>query len=339
MYDIHQISDKPILLEPPQQDPRPSQWISRVAELLSVVALLSVLAYLLTPLLFGDQSSGCDYSGDIPLEEAFRPIYDEHCLTLGAPISRAEETNLDGYGPRIVQYFEGALLTVDLAGNAATAEAFPLGSLAVAENSDTTAVSDADQALFDQYWAENGSNDFLGERLTDLVQVDDSELIYFENGSLIWDSATQRLTPHPLGRMHLYSNNPQFMIGVVNIPEDRVSGAFGAVPEYDLEMVVQHPVLYSGDQQIVTVRVLNTIEDSPAVGGTLNGNVYFEDVGDTLSEAFVLSATEEPGVYTAVVNLPSHPNGNAGRDVIVNVSYRGNDTNLTTTVKKFQTWW
>ncbi len=339
MYDIHQISDKPILLEPPQQEPSSSQWISRVAGLLSVIAFLGVSVYLMTSILSGNRSSGCNYAGDIPLQPAFQPIYNEHCLTLGAPISRAEEINLDGYGPRVVQYFEGALLTADLTGSPATAEAFPLGTLVFDEGLETVSVSDADQELFDQYWLENGSSDFLGDRLTGLMQVDDAQVVYFENGGLKWDSATQRLTPYPLGRMHLSSNNPEFRVGTIVIPEDRLSGAFGDLPEYHVEMVVQHPVLYSGDQQIVTVRVLDTIENSPAIDFSLNGAVYFEDIGESLNEAFVFSATQEPGVYSAVVNLPAHPDGNAGRDVVINVSYRGSDANLMTTVKKFQTWW
>ena len=342
MYDIHQISDKPILLEPPNQKPnRFNQLISRASGFVCLVVLVGMLGYLVVPLMTSSQTSGCNVTGSIPIHEAFQPIYQEHCLTMGAPISRIGEDNVQGYGPRTVQYFEGALLMADIAGNADSVEVFPLGRLLAPENgAGTQAVSNASREAFNQHLESNGISEFLGQPITGLVQVDGVELAYFENGGLIWDASGRRTSAHSLGLMHMFNNNPQLMIDTAYIPTDTISRSiFDAIPEYAFDMHVAHPVLYSGEQQVVTIEVVNAISNSPVNALSLNGTVYFADLGESINQSFTLQATDEPGIYTAQINLPQHPEGNEGRDVLIQVSYRTNTTDVITTIKKFQTWW
>lgn len=339
MYDIHPISDKPILIEPNQQKPKPpSNWISRVAEAISVLVLMGVLGYLVIPLAFTNAAAECDYSGDLPIEPAFLPIYEQNCLTIGAPISRMGQENIEGIGPRTIQYFEGALLMTDLAGTLSAAEIYPLGNILAPENPQLA--SPSANLAFVQYWQESGDNSILGSQLTDLVEIDGVQLVYFENGALQWHELAQNATPYHLGRIQLYANHPQLMVNAVNIPdEERLFATFGDVPDYKVTMTLQHPVLYAGDQQVVTLEVTDSITNNPITGLNLVGTSYFEDLGTDLNETFVLEPANELGVYTAVVNLPTHPKGEGGRDIAVTVSILGGNAEEITTIKKFQSWW
>ncbi|MEM9774080.1 MAG: hypothetical protein AAF902_05840 [Chloroflexota bacterium] len=351
MYDVHDIKEAAAVMKTAEKEP--SQFEKLVGQsIIGAFLLFTVFALLyLSVVLFQGQSGGCNYSGEIPIHTDFIETYENHCLVIGPPISAITTANLDGIdGVRTVQYFEGALLTGPAAGNSMEADVYPLGIQRVESLQSTGSfVSVAqlnnlpDSAL---------QHELLGEALGGIFENSGQLLIIYENGSLLWDSDFGRFTRQSLGRDHALEYASDTLIEVeltrVTIPNDSIRfflDTFNVItspppqpPEFVMDVTVKHPILFPEDQQTVTVEVFDRLSNTPAEGLLIGGSVYFSDFADTATSV-TFSPTAVPGVYTAIINLPDHPEGTEGRDVLIDVSFRNASSDEISATKTFKTWW
>lgn len=350
MVEIKQMSHKPNLVKPPENQ---SGWfdfvIRRLGGIASLVGIILAMGYLIIPLAIA-QDGSCDYRGDIAIHPPFEPVFEENCLVMGPPISRIATVSLEGYGNRTIQYFEGVLLMGVASGSSQEVEIFPLGELLQPENPTVDFAPDTTQ--FYDFLTETGNNQFLGEPMTSFLQMGDRLVIYYENTSLRWNPNSQTVSHQSLGRDHLINNYPELLIeGDVTqllipqspfrfIPRNVFPQAIQA-DDYTVNVSVKYPVLYTDSQQVVTVEVINRLSNEPVSDLTIAGLVQFTDLENSQASGleFSLEPTQIPGTYTARINLPDHPKGTSGREVIVDVSFDGVDTEKVSAIKKFQTWW
>ena len=95
------------------------------------------------------------------------------------------------------------------------------------------------------------------------------------------------------------------------------------------------------------VEVIDRISNEPVTGLDISGLAQFSDLADLSAEqiqdfngySFRLEPTEIDGTYVATIDLPDHPDGVAGREVTIDVTFDGIDTERVSAIKKFQTWW
>jgi len=313
------------------------------------------MGYLIIPLAFS-QDGSCNYQGDIELHLPFESTFEKNCLVTGPPISRIATVKLDGYGERTIQYFEGALLMGDPVGRSQDVEIYPLGKFSQPEAQllDTGALSTDDTRQFYRFLDETENDQFLGEPVTDFVKMGDRWVIYFENSSLRWNPNNQTASHQSLGRDHLINHYPELLIESdvtqLVIPDTvfrfiprNTPPQVVAADKYTVDVAVKYPVLYSDKQQVVSVEVVNRLTNEPVTDLTIVGLARYADVlpetsgGDEVQ--FSLEPTGVPGMYTASVALPNHPNGAAGRHVVVHISFDGANSTRVSAIKKFQTWW
>ena len=199
----------------------------------------------------------------------------------------------------------------------------------------------------------------LGETVTDFLQIGDRLVIYYENTSLRWNLNSQTVSHQSLGRDHLLNNIPELLVeGEVTqllIPEGPLRFIPGNDPlptapqasDYHMSVAVKYPVLYSDRQQVVMVEVIDRISNEPVNGLDISGFAQFSDLGGNLTEqdqqfsgsTFSLEPTDIDGTYVATISLPDHPDGVAGREVTIDISFDSVDTERVSAIKKFQTWW
>lgn len=352
MFEIKQVSDKPTLIKPLQTQPsRFDLLITRLGGIGALVGMILSLGYLIVPLAFSSDGR-CTYQGDIEIHPPFKPVFEENCLVMGPPISRIATKNLEGYGNKTIQYFEGALLMSEPIGNAQEVEIFPLGALLKPDKQALDVVPDT--ARFYEFLAETGNDQFLGQPVTDFLQMGDRLVIYYQNTSLRWNPANQIVSHQSLGRNHLLNHYPELLVEGENttlfIPQTRTRFSLRnvlpqptQVDDYAVNIAVKYPVLYSDKQQVVTVEVINRLSNEPVSGLTIIGLAGFTDLSDSVfdenSKKINFEPATTPGTYVATVTLPKHPEGTAGREVIIDVSFDGANIGKVPAVKKFQTWW
>lgn len=343
------------MAKPPEKQPRWFDWlIARLGGFASLAGILLALGYLLFALT-GAQDGSCSYRGDIEIHPPFEPIFEEYCLVMGPPISRIATVTIDGYGDKTIQYFEGTLLMAAPNDDSQEVQTFPLGTLLQPKNQPPSLTPIT--AQFDNFLAETGSDQFLGEPITDFIQMSDRLVVYYKNTSLRWNPNSQTISHQSLGRDHLLNNYPELLIEgetiQVEIPNTSIIRfIFGDIqPEavkaddFAVNIAVKYPILYAGKQQVVTVEVIDRISNEPVSDLTLTGLVHFEDLDGSVQSDnsvkvnFRLEPTDIAGIYVATINLPDHPNGVAGREVTIDVSFDNENTEKVTAVKKFQTWW
>ncbi|MFK7803740.1 MAG: hypothetical protein AB8G95_19055 [Anaerolineae bacterium] len=346
------MSDPPNLVRPPEKQPGWFDFVmARLGGIISLVGIISAMGYLIIPLAITADGS-CTYRGDIEIHPPFLPVFEKNCLMMGPPISRIDTVPIEGYGDRTIQYFEGVLLMAPPNGNSQEVEVFPLGVLSQPETQSADFLPDTSQ--FFDFLAETENDQFLGEPVTSFIQMGDRFVIYYENTSLRWNPNSQTVSHQSLGRDHLLNNNPELLVedGITQIfiPQfpnrtSPINTLPVAVPaeDYAVHVSVKYPVLYTNNQQVVTVEVINRISSEPVIATDLvvTGFAQFSDLENTDANRFdlELELTNTPGIYKAIINLPDHPNGNAGREVIIDVSAFRVNSEKVSTIKKFQTWW
>lgn len=357
MFEIQQLADKSLEAKPQDTQPNWFDWvIARLGGFASLLGIVLAMGYLIIPLANG-QDGSCNYRGEIDIHDPFEPVFAENCLVMGPPISRIATVNLEGYGDRTVQYFEGALLMGAPAGNSQEVEIFPLGQQLQPDEQIAGFMPDID--LFNSFLTETDSGQFLGDPVTSFIQMGDRLVIYYENTSLRWNRNSHTVSHQNLGRDHLLNNYPDLLIeGEVTqlvIPDTPLRFIPGNDPlpippeasDYNVNVAVKYPVLYSDRQQVVIVEVINRISNEPVTGLDISGLAQFSDLADSPVEhnqdfsgySFSLEPTESDGTYVAIINLPDHPDGVAGREVTIDVTFDGVDTERVSAIKKFQTWW
>ncbi|MEM8861798.1 MAG: hypothetical protein AAGD96_26040, partial [Chloroflexota bacterium] len=139
-----------------------------------------------------------------------------------------------------------------------------------------------------------------------------------------------------LTRVVIPSDSVRFFLDTLSI----INNQAPPPPEYVMDVTVKHPILFPEEQQIVTVEVFDRVSNQPAEDLLIAGSVYFNDPNLLNNEVEInFEPTALPGTYTATIELPAHPEGKEGREVIVDVSFRNASSQLITTIKTFQTWW
>ena len=351
MFKIHDIKEAASVMKTAEKEPSPIEKLagrSIIAAFLSFTIL--ALLYLLV-VLFQGQAGGCDYSGDIPIHAGFIETYESHCLAIGPPISAITTASLDGVdGVRTVQYFEGALLTGPVASNSSEAELYPLGSEFVESLQDTNTFVPISQ--LNNLPEDAVSHELLGDALGGIFENSGQILVVYENGSLLWDAGSSRFARQSLGRDHALEYASDTLIESeltrVIVPNDSMRFFLDTInaityeppplPEYVMDVTVKHPILFPESQQTVTVEVVDRFSNTPADGLLIGGSVYFSDLDD-VSVNVTFGPTDTPGVYTATIELPEHPEGIAGREVQIDVSFINATSGEISATKMFQTWW
>jgi len=267
----------------------------------------------------------------IPVAEPFRAFYEKMGgrAVFGDVLEPAFPAPDDG---RLLQYFENLRLELD----PDTGEVLvsPLGEEIAPEANNMPVPEDAAaiQAAFDAFYAEHQGAILFGPAISPVILEGERAVQYFRNGRLDWYPELpegSRALPGQLGAAHFADT----MAVVLPDIRDNIVAPAVNVTAVDVYASVRAPVLYGGDEQTLTIKIINQAGGESVSDLRVEAVMRFGaeerllDLGVTQAESWIYAPLDMSGVPPGVqVELE------------INV-YAPGDRLLGADTVSFQTWW
>lgn len=288
---------------------------------------------LLIFLLAGCTIASVPDAGDIslPVAEPFQAFYEEMGgrAVFGDVLEPAFPAPDDG---RLLQYFENLRLEQDP--DSSTISVSALGEAIVPELDTLPVPENADEigAAFDVFYAANQGERLFGPAISPVVLEGMRAVQYFRNGRLDWYPELpegSRVLPGQLGAAHFAD---KMAVVLPDIRDNIVVPAVN-VTAVDVFASVRAPVLYGGEAQTLTIKIINQNGGESVSDLRVEAVMRFGEEEQTLE----LGITQEDSLLHLPLALEGVPAG-MRVEVEVNVFAPG-DRRVGSDTVVFQTWW
>ncbi len=267
----------------------------------------------------------------LPVAEPFRAFYEEMGgrAVFGDVLEPAFPAPDDG---RLLQYFENLRLELEPDSGAVLVSALGAEIAPDVNNMPVPEDAEAIQAAFNAFYAEHQGAILFGPAISPVILEGERAVQYFRNGRLDWYPELpqgSRALPGQLGAAHFAD---KMAVVLPDIRDNIVVPAVN-VTAVDVYASVRAPVLYSGDEQTLTIKIIN--QD----GGESVSDLRVEAVMRFGAEERLLDlgVTQEESWVHAPLDMTDVPPG-VQVDLEINV-YAPGDRLVGADTVSFQTWW